>query len=182
MLIFFLQEYCPFFSEALRFGEELGNRMSHEEVSVHAKNGECCRVGFDAGSLVVENQNAVQGILKNGPELAPSNMESIGRFLIVPAQDDQVSGVERYCDAEPAQHGDEKIRCQSSVAKPGHKNGGKEDDRSEKNEKSASFEPTRLKAPRAKFFRRLFVDLTSFLPQARGRVLRTHPGACGSER
>src|SRR5208337_3186660 len=100
MLILFLQEYCPFFGEALRFGKELGNRMSHQEVSVHAKNGECRRVGFDAGSLVVENQNAVEGILENGLELAPSNMESVSRFPIVPAQEDQVSGVERDSKAE----------------------------------------------------------------------------------
>ncbi len=157
MLILFLQEYCPFLGEALRFGEELGNRMPHEEVPVHAKNGECCRVGFDAGPLVVENQDAVEGILKNGFELAPSNIESVGRFPIVPAQEDQVSGMERDSEAQPAQHGDEKIGCQSSVAKSGHKNGGKEDDRSEKNEKSTSLQPTHLKALRPKFSRRLFV-------------------------
>src|SRR5208283_5094309 len=136
MLILLLQEYCPFFGEALRFAEELGNRVPHQEVSVHTKNGKCCRVGLDAGSLVVENQNAVEGILENGLELTPSNIESVGRFLIVPAQEDQVAGVERNCEAEPGQHGDEKIGCQSSVAEAGHKNGGKEDDRSEKNEKS----------------------------------------------
>ena len=157
MLILVLQENRQFFGEALRFGEELGNRMSHQEVSVHTENGEGGRVGFDAGSLVVENQNAVEGILENGLELAPSNIESVGRFPIVPVQEDQVSGVERDSEAEPAQRGDEKIGCQSSVAKSGHKNGGKENDRSEKNEKSASFEPTRLKARRAKFFRQLFV-------------------------
>src|SRR5208337_132104 len=145
MLIFLLQEYCPFFGEGLRFGEELGNRMSHQEVSVHAKNCECCRVGFDAGSLVVENQNAVEGILENGLELAPSNGETVGRFLIVPAQEDQVAGVERNCEAEPAQHGDEKIGCQSSVVKAGDENGGEEDDRSEKNEKSTSLQPICLK-------------------------------------
>jgi hypothetical protein len=43
------------------------------------------------------------------------------------------------------------------VAEAGDKNGGEEDDRSEKNEKSASFEPTGRMAPRAKFSRRLFV-------------------------
>jgi len=131
--------------------------MSHEEVSVHAKNCECCRVGFDAGPLVVENQNAVEGILENGLELAPSNMESVGRFPIVPAQEDQVSGMERDSKAEAAQRGDDKIGCQSSVIKASDKNGGKKDDRSEKDEKSASFEPTRLKAPRAKFSWRLSV-------------------------
>jgi hypothetical protein len=107
--------------------------------------------------LVVENQNAVEGILENGLELAPSNIESVGRFLIVPAQEDQVSGMERDSKAEAAQHADEKIGCQSSVAEAGDKNGGKKDDRSEKNEKSASFEPTCLKAGWAKSSRRSFV-------------------------
>src|SRR5271157_113077 len=116
--------------------------MPHQEVSVHAKNCECCRVGFDAGPLVVENQNAVKGILENGLELAPGDIEGVGRFLIVPAQEDQVSGVERDSKAEPGQHGNEKIGCQSSVAEASDKHGGEEDDRSEKNEKSTSLQPT----------------------------------------
>ena len=63
------------------------------------------------------------------------------------------------CDseAEPAQHGNEKIGCQSSVVKASGKNGGEEDDSSEKNEKSTSLQPTCLKARGVKSFRRSFV-------------------------
>src|SRR5208337_1937931 len=106
--------------------------MSENEITISAKNGECCRVGLDAGALVVQNQNAVEGVLENGLELAPSDIESVGRFPIVPAQEDQVSGVERDSKAEAAQRGDDKIGCQSSVIKASDKNGRKEDDRSEK--------------------------------------------------
>ncbi len=131
--------------------------MTHQEVSVHAKNGECRRVGFDAGPLVVQNQNAVEGILKNGLELPPSNIESVGRFPIVPAQEDQVSGVERDGEAEPAQRGDEKIGCQSCVAKAGDKHGGEKDDRGDENEESTCLQPICLKTTRAKCFRQSFV-------------------------
>jgi len=132
--------------------------VSDEEVSFYAKNGERCGVGFNARSLVVENQDAVEGVLENGLELAPGNGEFGGRFPIIPAQEDQISGVEHDSEAEPAHRSDEKIGCQSSMAKSCHKNGGKEDDRSEKNEKSASLKPTHLKMLRPRFFQRLFVQ------------------------
>ena len=85
MLIFLFQKASPIFSKALGIGVELAKRMSEELFLFRTKNRKGCRVGFDAGALGVQNQNGVQGILEDGLEFTSSNMESVGRFLIVPA-------------------------------------------------------------------------------------------------
>jgi hypothetical protein len=99
-LIFLFQKASPICGEALGMRVKLAKRMSQELFLFGTKNRKGRWVGFDAGALVVQNQNSVQGILENGLEFTSGGVEGVGRFLIVPTQEDQESGVERNCEAK----------------------------------------------------------------------------------
>ena len=91
--------------------------MPQELLLFRTKNRKSCRVGFDAGALVIQNQNGVQGILENGFEFASGSMKSVGRFLIFPAQEDQESGMEGDRERKSSQDSRKKVGGQRKVVK-----------------------------------------------------------------
>src|SRR5208282_3787224 len=62
-LILLLHESGPGLIELLGCWVKGGNGMPYQSFWLRAKDREGCRVGFDADTLIVENQNSVQSIL-----------------------------------------------------------------------------------------------------------------------
>lgn len=94
VVVLLTEQAIPAFFEVIRRWMELLDRVTNKFVALRPKQVQRCRICFQAGSAVIQNQDAVQGIVEYGLEFAFRGVEQAGGLAMLPADENQKAGME----------------------------------------------------------------------------------------
>src|ERR1700726_783978 len=87
------EQASPGFFEVVRHRMELSNRVTNKGVALRVEEAERRWICFETCSPVIQNQNAVEGVVEYGLEFAFRGIENAGSFAILAAGQNKEAGV-----------------------------------------------------------------------------------------
>src|SRR3984893_15033965 len=104
VVVLLTEQGIPAFFEVIGRLMELPDQVTNQFVALRPEQVQRRRICFQAGSAVIQNQDAVQGIVEYGLEFAFRGVEQTGGLAMLPADENQKAGMQDDRSTEGDKH------------------------------------------------------------------------------